>query len=78
MNCLQYFQRGRFSKVCIKFAMFKLSLAIISPIMLVAPPFEPTRITHTQGHITKKIWFLRDNFMANTGAPIPRRHNPGT
>ena len=37
------------SKVCIEFSMFKLSLAIISPIMQVAPPFEQTLITHTQG-----------------------------
>ena len=26
-NSVEYFQRRRFSKVCIKFAMFKLSLA---------------------------------------------------
>ena len=39
----------RFLKVCIKFSMFKLSLAIISPIMKVAPPFEQTLIRRTKG-----------------------------
>ena len=43
----QIFSEKKIFKGCIKFAMFKLSLAIILPIMLV-PLFEQTSITHTQ------------------------------
>ena len=50
-----YVWRRRFSKVCIKFSMFKLSLAIISPLMHVAPLFEQTLISHTQGLLVCNI-----------------------
>ena len=46
---LSSFQEEDFSKVCIKFSVFELSLAIISPIMQLAPKFEQTLIQHTQG-----------------------------
>ena len=55
MNSVEYFQRKRFSKICIKFARFKLSLAIDLPIMEVPPPFEQTSITLTQGHFVCNI-----------------------
>ena len=38
--------------------MFKLSLAIISPIKQVAPPFEQTLITHTQALFVCNIYEL--------------------
>ena len=34
--------------------LFKFSLAIILPIMLVAPPFEQTLFAHTQGLFVSK------------------------
>ena len=48
-NFVEQFWRIRFPKVCITIAMFKLALAINFLIMLVAPPFEQTLITHNQG-----------------------------
>ena len=43
---LSNFGKEDFQRFYIKFAMFKLSMAIILPIMLVTPPFEQTFITH--------------------------------
>ena len=44
------FEEEDFQRFCIKlFTMFKLFLAIISPIISVAPPFEQTLIRHAQG-----------------------------
>ena len=43
--------------VCVSFHPFKLFLAIISLIIQVAPPFEQTLITHTQGLQYLRILF---------------------
>ena len=47
-NSVQQFGEEDFQRFCIKLSMFKLFLAIISPIMQVAPPFEQFLIRHTQ------------------------------
>ena len=44
-NSVKQFWRRR---VCNKFSLFKMSLAINLPIMYLAAPFEQTLITHTQ------------------------------
>ena len=47
-NSVQQFGEEDFQRFYIKLSMFKLFLAIISPIMQVAPPFEQFLIRHTQ------------------------------
>ena len=47
-NSVQQFGEEDFQRFCIKLSMFKLLLAIILPIMQVAPPFEQFLIRHTQ------------------------------
>ena len=47
-NSVQQFGEKDFQWFCINLSMFKLFLAIISPIMQVAPPFEQFLIKHTQ------------------------------
>ena len=42
--------------------MFKLSLAIILPIMWVAPPFEQTLITHAQDYCVQYLRILLSSF----------------
>ena len=48
-----------FQRFCIKLSMFKLFLAIISPIMQVAPPFEDFLIGHTQEYLRISMQYLR-------------------
>ena len=47
-NSVQQFGEEDFQRFWIKLSMFKLFLAIISPIIQVAPPFEQFSIRHTQ------------------------------
>ena len=47
---VEYFSEKKILKILHQIGyMFKLSFAIISPIMWVVPPFEHTLIAHTQG-----------------------------
>ena len=58
-NSVKYFQRRKISKVYIKLAKLKLSLANISILMYVVPLFKHTLITHTQGLFVcniKEFW----------------------